>query len=141
MQRLRWEECVRLLAQNTLGRVCVTISALPAVRTVRYAITPGYVVFRAAPGSRLLAAAADTVIAFHTDHDCQSDGVGWTVQVQGICEQITNPAVLEELRALRLPAWSHGNDAFLRLPLETVSGELVHWNEPYHQSDREWQER
>lgn len=128
LQHLSREECVRLLAGNTLGRVCLTISALPAVRTVRYAVTPGYVVFRAAPHSRLLAAAADTVIAFHTDHDCQSDGVGWSVQVQGICEQVTNPGALEELEALQLPAWSHSDDAFLRLPLETVSGEVVYWD-------------
>lgn len=126
---LKRDECTRLLAQATLGRVSVTMSALPVIRTVRYALTAEHVVFRVASNSRLRAAAASSVIAFHADRGGETDGIGWSVLVQGICQEVTSPELTKHLQALPLPPWS-SDDAFLRLPLTHVSGELVYWCEP-----------
>lgn len=130
LRRLDQDDCIRLLAENTLGRVSVTMSALPAIRTVRYAMTPGHVVFRAAPHSRLRAAAANSIIAFHTDHAGETNGLGWSVLVQGLCQEVTRLDLIEQLRHLPLPAWSDTDDAFLRLALDRVTGEFVYWNQP-----------
>ncbi|HEX4905274.1 MAG TPA: pyridoxamine 5'-phosphate oxidase family protein, partial [Acidimicrobiales bacterium] len=50
------DECLRLLAQATLGRVGVTIGALPCVVPVNYRIVGDEVVIRTGAGTKLDAA-------------------------------------------------------------------------------------
>ena len=61
------EDCLRLLGSASIGRVALTIGALPASRTVRFALTPGRIVFRIASDPRLRQAVG-AVIAFQVDH-------------------------------------------------------------------------
>lgn len=105
------------------------MGALPTIRSVVFALTPEHVTFRVAPGSRLRSAATNSVVAFQADDSGELDGVGWSVIVQGVCEEVTEPGAVTELRELPLPAWSadHADDVFLRLPLERISGERVLW--------------
>lgn len=127
VQKLDQQECARLLAETTFGRVSVTMGALPVIRSVRYALAADHVVFRAAPDSRLRAAAANSIIAFQADDGGDSAGIGWSVLVQGRCEEVVSLPLVEQLRSLPLPAWNCGHDAFLRLPLHHMTGELVYW--------------
>jgi Pyridoxamine 5'-phosphate oxidase len=122
-------ECLTALGTVDLGRVAVTIGALPAIRPVRYAIHGGHAVFRAAPFSRLRSAAQDQVVAFQADQAGLPNGVGWTVDARGRCHQVTSPELLAQLEALALPAWHQADarDVFLRIPLEHISGHRVYW--------------
>ncbi len=129
VQDLTPAQCRQFLATTTHGRLAVSLGALPAIRSVVFALTPDHVVFRVAPRSRLHTAAKNSVVAFQADDSGELDGVGWCVMVQGLCEEVTAPRLIRELRNLRLPAWSadHTADVFLHLPLERISGERVLW--------------
>jgi len=122
-------ECLAALETVDLGRVAVTMGALPAIRPIRYAIHGGHAVFRAAPFSRLRSAAQDRVVAFQADQAGLPGGVGWTVDARGRCHQVTSPELLAQLEALALPAWHQADarDVFLRIPLEHISGHRVYW--------------
>ena len=60
-------ECIALLGSVQVGRVGVTIDALPAVLPVNFVVWNGSIVFRTVPGTKLDAAAAGDVVAFEVD--------------------------------------------------------------------------
>lgn len=128
MIRLGRTECLSLLASVPVGRVAVNVGALPAIRTVRFALTAAHVVFRVANGSTLARAAAG-VVAFQADHYDRADRHGWCVQVVGRSEEVTEPADVDVVTALALEPWGTcgAGDRFFRLPLAKVSGERVRW--------------
>jgi nitroimidazol reductase NimA-like FMN-containing flavoprotein (pyridoxamine 5'-phosphate oxidase superfamily) len=76
-------EAMRLLAAGEVGRVGLTIGALPAIFPVNYRLVDGCIVFRSAPGSKLSAAARGTVVAFEVDDYSAADRSGWSVLVVG----------------------------------------------------------
>jgi nitroimidazol reductase NimA-like FMN-containing flavoprotein (pyridoxamine 5'-phosphate oxidase superfamily) len=76
-------EAMRLLAGGEVGRVGLTIGALPAIFPVNYRLINGCVVFRSSPGSKLSAAARGTVVAFEVDDYNAADQSGWSVLVVG----------------------------------------------------------
>jgi nitroimidazol reductase NimA-like FMN-containing flavoprotein (pyridoxamine 5'-phosphate oxidase superfamily) len=127
--RLDAAACLALLAQGTVGRVAVSIAALPMVRTVRYALAGDRVVFRVDPDSRLHAAVADLVIAFNADHCDDVERCGWSVVVQGRCREVIDTECLASLRALPLAAWTETLDrpVYMSIPAARVSGEVVRW--------------
>jgi uncharacterized protein len=122
-------ECLALLAHAPIGRVALSIGALPAVRTVRFALSDGSIVFRVAPNSQLLRAAAGAVVAFHADHYDEQAGDGWSVVAHGACEEITNVDALTSMRALPMVPWADTptGDHFLRIPITMITGERVRW--------------
>lgn len=118
------QQCLARLAETPLGRVGVSIGALPAILPVHYAMVDDSIVFRTTRGTKLDAAAADSVVAFEVDaQDLVEDG-WWSVLVQGIAKPVAihedraqragpNPRVWpgsgEESRLLRLEAHAmHG---------------------------------
>jgi uncharacterized protein len=122
-------ECLEHLAGVRVGRVGVSMAALPEVVPVRFALTTDEVVFRAPFDSRLRAAVTGSVVVFQADHHGEDTGMGWTVQVQGICHEIVDPYEIERVADLPLPTWNSSppGDSFLRIPLRNVRGERVYW--------------
>jgi uncharacterized protein len=122
-------ECLALLARSPIGRVAVSIDALPAVRTVRFALSGDSIVFRVAANSRLRRAAAGAVVAFHADHYDQEAGEGWSVMAHGMCEEIRDVDALTSMRSLPLAPWADTptGDRSLRIPISMISGERVRW--------------
>jgi uncharacterized protein len=122
--------CRAALATADLGRLAVVIEALPAIRPVRYVLHDDRLVFRVRSLSRLRGAAGDHVVAFQADRT-ESPASAWTVQVHGLCEEVTCPKLRAQLESLPLPAWERrrwSTDVFLRLPLDHVSGQRVLWD-------------
>jgi nitroimidazol reductase NimA-like FMN-containing flavoprotein (pyridoxamine 5'-phosphate oxidase superfamily) len=80
---------LRLLASVSVGRVGLSIKALPAVLPVNFALLDGEVVFRTVEGTKFHAAAAGRVLAFEAD-GYETDGLsGWSVLVQGVSRVVT----------------------------------------------------
>ena len=127
MTQLSSEECLELLGSVTVGHVAVSIDALPAIRTVRFVLTPAHVVFKAGANSRLRRAAKNAVVAFHADSCNEDRREGWCVLVQGLGDEVTDLADLAELRP-QLDLWApEDEEAFLRVSLSHVTGEHVIW--------------
>jgi nitroimidazol reductase NimA-like FMN-containing flavoprotein (pyridoxamine 5'-phosphate oxidase superfamily) len=78
------EECLRLVASTTLGRVGVSHDALPTVIPVDFRLDGERIYLRPRTGSKLEAALRDTVVAFEVDDVEPESGVGWSVIATGI---------------------------------------------------------
>jgi len=125
LQRLSPAECLSLLQTVAVGRLGVSIQALPAILPVNFVLHEDRIVMRCVPGTKLDAATAQTVVAFEADDYGPNGEWGWSVLVQGIAEEITNPAELAEARQLELAAWAFpAGEAYryLKISTELISG-------------------
>ena len=77
------EECYALLAGASLGRVGVTVGAMPAIFPVNFALVGRHVVFSTGLGTKLTAALAGSVVAFEADWADETGGAAWSVQAVG----------------------------------------------------------
>jgi nitroimidazol reductase NimA-like FMN-containing flavoprotein (pyridoxamine 5'-phosphate oxidase superfamily) len=124
MEILSVEECTNLLRQVPVGRIAVTVDALPAIFPVNFDVVDGAVVFRTPPGTKLASATASAVVAFEVD-SYEADGrTGWSVMVQGMAGEVTDPASLREVDLASLDAWALDGaaDHVVRIELHRVSG-------------------
>src|SRR5262245_19418076 len=81
--KLAPSECLALLEQAKVGRIALSVRALPVIQPVRFVLTAGQVVFRASPGSELSSAASNAVVAFQADHTDEDSATGWHVMAHG----------------------------------------------------------
>lgn len=118
------DECLQLLGQAKVGRVGLSIQALPAVLPVTFALYDDHVVIRIVPGTKLDTAAAGAVVAFEVDGYEPDGSAGWSVMVQGRAEPVTDPADLADLGRLVLESWAlEGSaDHYIRIGIATVTG-------------------
>jgi len=91
LEVLSRSECLRLLATTPVGRVALSIGALPVVLPVNFALDGESVVFRTGPGSKLEAATRQAVVAFQADHVDLADETGWSVLLTGVARPSTTP--------------------------------------------------
>ncbi len=84
--------CLALLGEGGIGRVAVSIGAVPAVFPVNYAMLDGHVVFRTAGATSLHAAASNAVVAFEVDDLDPLGHEAWSVLVVGTADEITDDA-------------------------------------------------
>jgi uncharacterized protein len=116
------QECRRLLGRGHIGRVAVTMGALPAIFPVNYTMYDGDVVFMTGDGTKLRAASCNAVVAFEIDGYDDLTHSGWSVLVVGMTEELTG-AELDEVRPLPLEPWAGGErDHYVRLTTEFLSG-------------------
>jgi hypothetical protein len=117
------DECFSLLSKAKLGRVAVTIGALPAIFPVNFCMVGGQVVFRSGEGTKLTAALSGTIVAFEVDWACEAVGEVWSVQIVG-ASRVVEPAddrVAAELAALG--SWAPVPRRYLvKITPEKVSG-------------------
>jgi nitroimidazol reductase NimA-like FMN-containing flavoprotein (pyridoxamine 5'-phosphate oxidase superfamily) len=119
-EELAADECRLLLGSQALGRVGVSVSGLPAVLPVNYAVAGDRIVFRTAPGTKLDAATAGAVVAFEVDDYDVDRHEGWSVMVRGMSREITDPDDLAAARALRLASWALGKSADRYVAIDTA---------------------
>jgi nitroimidazol reductase NimA-like FMN-containing flavoprotein (pyridoxamine 5'-phosphate oxidase superfamily) len=127
--KLAPSECLALLEQAKVGRIALSVRALPVIQPVRFVLSAGLIIFRAAPGSQLSRAAPDAVVAFQADHSDEDSATGWHVMAQGRCQEVTSPTVTDELRNLPLAAWAAvpHQDTFMQILPTDITGERVSW--------------
>jgi nitroimidazol reductase NimA-like FMN-containing flavoprotein (pyridoxamine 5'-phosphate oxidase superfamily) len=117
-------ESLELLASGVVGRVVLSVHALPIAVPVNYVLDGESVVFRSGAGLKLSAAEAGTVIAFEVDHFTTELRMGWSVLATGVARRVTDPAEVERAEQLGVPTWIEPTDdmGFVRVDLGTVSG-------------------
>src|SRR4051812_7997034 len=123
LEILSSEECLRLLGQAHVGRIALSIGALPVVLPVNFALLDTDIVLRSGPGTKLDAALRDSVVAFEVDSFQPFDHTGWSVMVQGIASEITDPPTLARAEALPLRPWAGDcMNRFIRIDTQQISG-------------------
>jgi len=120
------EECLRLLAGATLGRVGLTSGALPMVLPVNFLLDEERILVRTGRGTRMDAALQGAVVAFEVDDFDSMHHSGWSVAVTGVASEVSQPADLEAVRLMPIARWApQGETAVLAISTEIVSGRRI----------------
>ena len=142
-------DCWALLRSCEVGRLAVSVDDRPDIFPLNYVVDHGVIVVRTAKGSKLSAAIANPQVAFEVDSCSALAGQAWSVVLKGVLEPIEHvddlidvmgpdlspwhtvagqryvrlvPVEQRRLDGL-LRAWAPGlQDAFIRIPLQVVSG-------------------
>ena len=102
LSELTRSECLSLLETAVVGRIGVSIDALPAIFPVFVTVVDGVVAFRTVPGTKLAAAAAGAIVALEADWFDGRTGEGWSVLVRGVAKEATEePRIAAARRRLR----------------------------------------
>ena len=138
LELLSEDEAVRLLAGGVVGRIGITIGALPAIFPVNYRLIDGVIIFRTAPGSKMSAAAGGSVVAFEVDDWQLDDRSGWSVLAVGRATVVDDGALADQALAAHLEPFVDGaRNVLVRIEPTFVSGRrLVHGLEPLMWIDR-----
>jgi nitroimidazol reductase NimA-like FMN-containing flavoprotein (pyridoxamine 5'-phosphate oxidase superfamily) len=123
MEVLDRAECLNLLRSTPIGRVVVTLAALPAAFPVNFALMGEDVVFMTGRGTKLQAALRNAVVAFEADGFESMGHTGWSVLVQGHASEISDPSDQVQAHGAGLGAWVPKSPTeFVRVRSEVVSG-------------------
>ena len=121
------EDCLRLLASNSFGRLAVAMDS-PVIRPVNYLFDePSQsVLFRTADGSKFHAMLVNGNAAVEIDGIDQGSRTGWSVIFVGLTEEITSASELRRLEHLGLETWTPGHKAhWMRIRAWTVTGRRI----------------
>ena len=119
------DQCLRLLATATVGRVAVSLGALPAVFPVNFALYGRRIVFRTGRGTKLDAAVRHAVVAFEIDAFDTFEQNGWSVLAVGRATDIT-----DDLQLIgddgRVRTWVAGErDHYIAIDAEMLTGRKI----------------
>ena len=127
IRELDRDQCLRLLANDEVGRLAVIAGNAPAIFPVNYALDGETIVFRTDPGTKLAhgprARASFEVDGF--DHTLRS---GWSVVATGRLEEVTryDAPTFDRVRHLAIDPWAGGDKAhWMRLVPDRVTGRRI----------------
>ena len=83
-------ECFERLSQVSLGRIAISIDALPVILPVHFVLSDESVLFPTVTGSILDSATTGTVVAFQADAQESLSGDFWSVLLQGIALSVSD---------------------------------------------------
>ena len=127
MEILDHRACMTLLERAHIGRVGVSVAALPVVLPVNYAMLDGDIVICTRPGTKLDAALVGAVVAFEVDHVDPIYHAGWSVLVQGRASVVDDPQTLAKAARLPLRPWAgRAGHRYVRIRAELMSGRRLH---------------
>ncbi|MGH9177480.1 MAG: pyridoxamine 5'-phosphate oxidase family protein [Acidimicrobiales bacterium] len=120
------DECLRLLAGATLGRIGVSSGALPVVLPVNFLLDGDRILVRTGMGTKLDAATRNAVVAFEVDDFDSMYHSGWSVVVTGLAREISHPHEFAALRHAPLTRWApRGDGHVMAISNEMVSGRRI----------------
>jgi nitroimidazol reductase NimA-like FMN-containing flavoprotein (pyridoxamine 5'-phosphate oxidase superfamily) len=120
------DECLHLLGTSMLGRLGLTVGALPTVLPVNYRLIGDKVIFRTSIGTKLQAATTNAVVAFQVDDMDPLWHTGWSVVVTGVAREVTDPDELARLDVTRIPRWAPlGESRIVEVATEMVTGRRI----------------
>lgn len=122
-------ECRDLLTTAEIGRVVVSLGALPAALPVTYRVIDDAIVFRTSPGTKLTAAVDQTVVGFEVDELDPGTRSGWSVLVVGTSRVVTDPDELTELEKADVRSWlAEDPSHYVKIDMQQVTGRRL--NQP-----------
>ena len=123
LEQLPRDECLRLMASVTVGRIIYTRRALPAVELVNFALDHGDIIIRTDSDGKLAVATQHSVVAFEADRLDPDQQAGWSVTAIGQSQEVTDPAEIGQLQKIGLTSWTLGvREHFIRISPEILNG-------------------
>jgi nitroimidazol reductase NimA-like FMN-containing flavoprotein (pyridoxamine 5'-phosphate oxidase superfamily) len=110
---------------SQVGRIAISVGALPVILPVNYLAFDGAVWFRAPSNGTHSRASVGSVVAFEADGYDDAGSFGWSVLVRGIADEVSDPHTLEEVRSRFVDAWPRGDDAdrYIIVPTTMITGQ------------------
>jgi len=105
LELLSTDECLVLLGQAKVGRVGVSVRAIPEIFPVNFCLLEGAIVFRTGEGTKLHAATRGQIVAFEVDDFDNDVRFGWSVLVIGHSFEVTHPTEVHAARRLLSDTW------------------------------------
>lgn len=125
MEVLPAQECWRLLAECSVGRIAVVGPDGPEIYPINIAVDGESVVFRTDPGSKLAAMASDPRVSLEADGFDIEERSGWSVVVTGRIAELGGDELIAA-QELPLEPWTIGDKArWLRLQPLRISGRAI----------------
>lgn len=121
------DECLRLLAEEEVGRLAVNDGSAPTIFPVNYRMDGEAIVFRTAPGTKL-DSAARSLACFEIDRFVRESRAGWSVVVIGRLDEVTqyDARTLARVTELAVDPWADGEKShWMRLVPTRISGRIV----------------
>ena len=121
---LRPEECLRLLTQQTVGRIAFQTDNGPRILPVNYVVHHNRIVFRTAPYGVIARRARGADVAFEVDELDNEMRTGWSVLAVGRCERIEDVSELTTIQQEGPPTpWATGTrDLYFAIRWRGLSG-------------------
>lgn len=114
LESLDWNECLALVAEESVGRLGIVDGYHPMIFPVNYVLDGERVVFRTDAGSKTRAFGQD--VCFEVDNFDRTTRTGWSVVVKGQLDEaleFDRPELVDRIRSLPVIPW--------------VGGEKGHW--------------
>jgi nitroimidazol reductase NimA-like FMN-containing flavoprotein (pyridoxamine 5'-phosphate oxidase superfamily) len=119
--KLSDEQCWKLLGGSSFGRLATSALGMVDIMPINYVVDKGTLVFRTAPGSKLLEISVSNIVAFEIDNYRANDA--WSVVLKGTAEMITNPYDIVLAEALPLNPWvPTDKPIFVRITPTDITG-------------------
>ena len=119
-------ECRWLLEKGALGRVAVSVGALPAVFPVNYAMAGDTIYFLTGMGTKLAAAVRGACVAFEVDDFNIRYHHGWSVLAVGEARMIEGAERERLLASVALEPWAPGlREHLVAIRPEFLSGRRI----------------
>ena len=122
MRVLNDHECLELLSSARLGRIALTIRALPIILPVAVATMDSALVFRVGQGAISKAADMQQVVCFEADWANGGLSVAWSVTAIGQLFTLRQPSDVARARQLDLVPWDDECQTFVALKPQVLSG-------------------
>lgn len=125
LEILSEEVCLELLSREEVGRIAVSVSALPAIFPVNYRLIDGDVLFLTGAGIKANAAIEGNVVGFEVDHIDPESRTGWSVLIVGQA-RLVGASERATMGDLDLSPWAGGLRSHLvRIHPELISGRRI----------------
>ena|SRR5437764_10143800 len=125
LEVIQEEDCLDLLRSMSVGRIGLSMGALPVVLPVNYVLDSGRIILRTGFGTKLSAAIRNAVVCFEVDQIDSGVEAGWSVLVTGTARELQG-AEAAYAATLPLRPWSpQAGDHLVAIGIELVSGRRI----------------
>lgn len=121
VRALTTEECWEFLAANSLGRIATHVRDVLDIFPVNFYADGSSILFRTAPGSKLVELTINDQVAFEVDG--YDDRIGWSVVVKGTARALEKQSEIDAADTLPLHPWIPTlKHVFVRITPGRISG-------------------
>jgi nitroimidazol reductase NimA-like FMN-containing flavoprotein (pyridoxamine 5'-phosphate oxidase superfamily) len=118
-------QCLDLIRSAELGRIGVSVDALPAIFPVFLTLVDDFLVFRSIAGTKMSAAAAGAIVAVELDEFDPATGQGWSVLVRGVAHAISDGERADLARERLRASWVGDGDGLVEVSVDLVTGRRI----------------
>ncbi|HTX85859.1 MAG TPA: pyridoxamine 5'-phosphate oxidase family protein [Streptosporangiaceae bacterium] len=127
LNSLSHDECMQLVARGGIGRFLYDEPGRgPVAVPVNFRMAGDDVVFRTTSEGSVTEGLHGQAISFDVDHFDDALGEGWSVLLSGTASVITDPAELDQAKALGIEPWAGGDrHTYVRIAVTEVTGRRI----------------